>query len=73
MAKWPKNTITKCRLFNMELRKYIQATAKIIIPSIDHLQLVEYKGRELDFAYGMQEYHTSFRRMFKQLIRLIWH
>ena len=56
----------------MELRKYIQATAKIIIPSIDHLQLVEYKGRELDFAYGIEEYHTSFRRMFKQLIRLIW-
>jgi len=55
----------------MELKKYIEATAKIIIPSIDHLQLVEYKGRELDFAYGMEEYHTSFRRMFKQLIRLI--
>ena len=56
----------------MELKKYIEATTKIIIPSIDHLQLVEYKGRGLDFAYGMEEYHTSFRRMLKQLIRLIW-
>ncbi len=56
----------------MELKKYIEATAKIIIPSIDHLQLVEYKDKELDFAYGMEEYHTSFRRMLKQLIRLIW-
>ena len=55
----------------MELKKYIQATAKIIIPSIDHLQLVEYKGKELDFAYGMEEYHTSFRRMFKQIKRMI--
>ena len=56
----------------MELKKYIEATAKIIIPSIDHLQLVEYKDKELDFAYGMEDYHTSFRRMLKQLIRLIW-
>ena len=56
----------------MELKKYIQATAKIIIPSIDHLQLVEYKGKELDFAYGMEEYHTSFRRMFKQINRILW-
>ena len=56
----------------MELKNYIKATAKIIIPSIDHLQLVEYKDKELDFAYGMQEYHTSFKRMFKQLIRILW-
>jgi len=56
----------------MELKKYIQATAKIIIPSIDHLQLVEYKDKELDFAYGMEEYHTSFRRMFKQIKRIIF-
>ena len=55
----------------MELKKYIQATTKIIIPSIDHLQLVDYKGKELDFAYGMEEYHTSFRRMFKQIKRMI--
>jgi uncharacterized ferritin-like protein (DUF455 family) len=56
----------------MELKKYIQATAKIIIPSIEHLQLVEYKDKELDFAYGMQEYHTSFKRMFKQIRRMLW-
>ena len=56
----------------MELKKYIRATSKLIIPSIDHLQLVEYKDKELDFAYGMQEYHTSFIRMFKQLIRILW-
>ena len=57
----------------MELKKYIEETTKLIIPSIDNLQLVEYKDKELDFAYGMEEYHTSFRRMFKQLIRLICH
>ena len=56
----------------MELKKYIESVAKVIIPSIDHLQLVEYKDKELDFAYGMQEYHTSFQRMFKQLIRILW-
>tara|TARA_R100000781_G_scaffold20435_1_gene15456 strand:- start:1928 stop:2101 length:174 start_codon:yes stop_codon:yes gene_type:complete len=55
----------------MELKKYIESTAKIITPSIDHLQLVEYKNKELDFVYGMEQYHTSFRRMFKQIIRLI--
>jgi len=56
----------------MELKKYIQATSDLIIPSIDHLQLVDYKDKELDFAYGMQEYHTSFRRMFKEIIRILW-
>tara|TARA_R100001594_G_scaffold86075_1_gene120602 strand:- start:620 stop:793 length:174 start_codon:yes stop_codon:yes gene_type:complete len=56
----------------MELKKYIENTSKLINTSIDHLQLVEYKDEELDFAYGMQEYHTSFRRMFKQLIRIVW-
>ena len=56
----------------MELKKYIEATSKIIIPSIDHLQLIEYKDKGLAFAYGIEEYHTSIKRMFKQLIRLIW-
>jgi hypothetical protein len=56
----------------MELKSYIQDTTKFIIPSIDHLQLVEYKDKELDFAYGMEEYHTSFRRMFKQITRILW-
>ena len=55
----------------MELKEYIKDTSKFIIPSIDHLQLVEYKNKELDFAYGMEEYHSSFRRMFKQIIRII--
>jgi len=55
----------------MELKKYIENTAKLIIPTIDHIQLVEHKNKELDFAYGMEQYHTSFRRMFKQLIRII--
>ena len=56
----------------MELKKYIENTTKIIMPSIDHLQLVEYKNKELDFVYGMQEHHTSFRRMLKEIIRIIW-
>jgi hypothetical protein len=55
----------------MELKKYIENTTKIIIPTIDNIQLVEYKDKELDFAYGMEEYHTSFRRMFKQIIRIV--
>ena len=55
----------------MELRKYIETMAKTMIPLIDHIQLVDYKDEELDFVYGMEEYHTSFRRMFKQLIRII--
>tara|TARA_Y100001963_G_C6559276_1_gene343537 strand:- start:25 stop:198 length:174 start_codon:yes stop_codon:yes gene_type:complete len=56
----------------MELKQYIETTAKTIIPLIDHIQLVEYKDKEVDFVYGMEEYHTSFRRMFKQLRRIIW-
>ena len=56
----------------MELKRYIESTANLITKSIDHLQLVEHKDKELDFAYGMQEYHTSFKRMFKELKRIIW-
>tara|TARA_R100000664_G_scaffold8971_1_gene14795 strand:- start:2231 stop:2404 length:174 start_codon:yes stop_codon:yes gene_type:complete len=56
----------------MELKKYIENTTKIIIPAIDNIQLVEYKNKELDFVYGMEQYHTSFRRMFKQVIRIVW-
>ena len=56
----------------MELKKYIQSTTKLIIPSIEYLQLVEYKDKELDFAYGIEEYHTSFRRMFKQIKTIIF-
>ena len=56
----------------MELRKYIETLSKTMIPLIDHIQLVEYKEKELDFVYGMEQYHTSFRRMFKQIIRIIW-
>jgi hypothetical protein len=56
----------------MELKKYIENTTKLIIPTIDHIQLVEYKDKELDFVYGIEEYHTSFRRMFKQIIRIIF-
>ena len=56
----------------MELKKYIESTTKIIIPAIDNIQLVEYKNKELDFAYGVQEYHTSFKRMFKEIMRIVW-
>ena len=43
----------------MELKKYIESSAKLIIPTIDHIQLVEHKNKELDFAYGIEQYHTS--------------
>ena len=56
----------------MELKKYIESTTKLITPSIEYLQLVEYKDKELDFAYGIDEYHTSFSRMFKQIKRIIF-
>ena len=55
----------------MELKKYIESTVKIITPAIDNIQLVKYNNKELDFVYGIEEYHTSFRRMLKQLIRII--
>ena len=31
----------------MELKKYIQHTTKLIIPTVDHIQLVEYKMKNL--------------------------
>ena len=56
----------------MELKEYIEDNARFIIPSIDHIQLVEYKNEQLDFVYGMEQYHTSFKRMFKQIMRIVW-
>ena len=56
----------------MELKKHIENTARLIPLSIEHIQLVEYKDKHYDFVYGLDEYHSSFKRMFKQLIRLIW-
>ena len=32
----------------MELKKYIESMAKLVIPTIDHIQLVEYTDKELD-------------------------
>tara|TARA_R110002020_G_scaffold224116_1_gene433523 strand:- start:98 stop:271 length:174 start_codon:yes stop_codon:yes gene_type:complete len=56
----------------MELKKYIENTTKLIPHCIEHLQLLEYKNKELDFAYGLDEHHTSFKRLFKQIYRKIW-
>jgi len=56
----------------MELKEYIQQGSKAIILSIEHIQLVEYKNKELDFVYGMEEYHTNIKRMLNQLNRIIW-
>ena len=56
----------------MELENYIKNTTKLITQTIDHIQLVDYKDKELDFVYGMQEYHTSIKRMFKQIFRILW-
>lgn len=56
----------------MELKKYIENTANLIPISLKHLQLVEYKDKHYDFVYGLEESHSSFKRMFKQLKRIIW-
>tara|TARA_R100000781_G_scaffold109725_1_gene74822 strand:+ start:302 stop:475 length:174 start_codon:yes stop_codon:yes gene_type:complete len=56
----------------MELKKYIENTSKLIAHCVEHLQLVEYKDKELDFVYGLEEHHTSFKRLFKQIKRKVW-
>ena len=55
----------------MELKEYIENTAKIIPISIVNLQIIEYKDKHYDFVYGLEEYHSSFRRMFKQIKRIL--
>ena len=56
----------------MELKEYIKQCGKSIILSIEHIQLVEYKNKELDFVYGMEEYHTNIKRMLNQINRILW-
>jgi len=36
------------------------------------INTIELKNKEYDFLYGLNYKHTSFKRMFKELKRIIW-
>ena len=45
----------------------------MMITSLKIVNAVEiYGDKKLNFVYGMNERHGSFKRMFKELKRIIW-
>jgi|TARA_R100000808_G_C2153391_1_gene163524 hypothetical protein len=57
----------------MELKNHIQLSSVMMITSLKIVNAVEiYGDKKLNFVYGMNERHGSFKRMFKELKRIIW-
>ena len=55
----------------MELRGHIELSAQMMLTQLKMINRIELFGRdEYDFIYGMNEKHTSFKRMFKEIKRL---
>ena len=57
----------------MELKKHIQLCATSMIAQLKIINTVELQGRkEYEFLYGLNERHTSLKRMFKEIKRILW-
>ncbi len=56
----------------MELERHIKLSAIIMITQLRIINSIELKNKKYDFLYGLNEKHTSFKRMFKELRRIIW-
>jgi hypothetical protein len=56
----------------MELRKHIQLSSTMMLTQLKIINIMELYGEEeYDFFYGMNEKHTSFVRMFKEIKRVL--
>ncbi len=56
----------------MELKNHIQLCSITMLAQIKIINTIELKNKEYDFLYGLNYKHTSFKRMFKELKRIIW-
>jgi len=43
-----------------------------MLTQIRIINSIELRNKRYDFLYGLNEKHTSFKRMFKELRRIIW-
>jgi len=57
----------------MELKNHIQLSSIMMLTQLRIINTIEVHGeREYLFLYGMNERHASFRRMFKEIKRILW-
>ena len=56
----------------MELKNHIQFSTISMIAQLKIINSIELRNKRYDFLYGLNEKHTSFKRMFKELRRIIW-
>ena len=57
----------------MELKKHIQLSSTLMLNQLKIINTIEvYGDKEYHFLYGMNEKHTSIKRMFKEIKRILW-
>ena len=57
----------------MELKEHIQISSTMMITGMKLINRIDIHGeREYCFLYGINEKHISLKRMFKEIIRIIW-
>ena len=58
----------------MELiEKHIKLSTTMMITELKIVNTVDIYGhQDLEFVYGMNEKHTSIKRMFKEIKRILW-
>jgi len=58
----------------MELiQKHIKLSTEMMITELKIVNTIDIYGhQDLEFIYGMNEKHTSIKRMFKEIKRILW-
>ena len=58
----------------MELiEKHIKLSTNMMLTELKIVNTVDIYGhQDLEFVYGMNEKHTSIKRMFKEIKRILW-
>ena len=72
MARLRIYTITKLSKLIMELKAHIQLCSTLMLTQLRLINTIEvYGDKEYHFLYGMSEKHTSIKRMFKEIKRIL--
>ncbi len=58
----------------MELiQKHIKLSTTMMVTELKIVNTIDIYGhQDLEFVYGMNEKHTSIKRMFKEIKRILW-
>jgi len=57
----------------MELKAHIQLCSTLMLTQLKLINTIEvYGDKDYNFLYGMNEKHTSIKRMFKEIKRTLW-